>query len=497
MTNDETQTPRPLIPPQSKYRISPGARRPTGAPIELALQSGAYGGKMIARQTSDEGSRVVFVQGGIPGETVRADLTVEKKTFAEARASSIAAASPYRAAPPCPYFGENGVLRGPVPLSGALQGARGVCGGCHYQHIDEAGQLDLKRGIVADLMQRQARLPDHVEVLPVIPSPQPWRYRNRARWTIDEEGLPSYRQGASDRLLSVNLCHIIQPELEAILTVLAGTEWRLPLRTLVDEITARTATPWYDDDDPKGRPERIVELVLHARRGAKRRDLRMFAGDLGTALPGVNGVSLSHALEAGAVLGSGGSLYGAGYFDARFNGFRFRLAPLTFFQVNEETAELMVADVLTQLGDLKGKSVLDIYAGAGTFAFPIARKAEQVLALENDPLAIDDAHYSTRANKLENVHVIPGDAEVELEGLPVNAAAAAVLDPPRAGLGEGVIAQLARIGVDRVVYVSCDPATLARDLRRFGERGYTVERIQPIDLFPQTYHIETIVTLSR
>jgi 23S rRNA (uracil1939-C5)-methyltransferase len=200
--------------------------------------------------------------------------------------------------------------------------------------------------------------------------------------------------------------------------------------------------------------------------------------------------------EAGSVQTSA-ALWGMGHFDAQFAGYRFRLSPLTFFQVNEPAAELMVQQVLDVLGAVDGKSVLDVYAGAGTFTLPIASRAKQVLAVENDPTAIDDANHSARANGLDNIHMLPGDAEEELNGLPRHAAEAAVLDPPRAGLAEGVIAELARIDVARIVYVSCDPATLARDLRRFAERGYTVASVQPVDLFPQTFHIESITVLDR
>src|SRR5690242_20502875 len=183
----------------SKYRRSPGSRRPSGQPIELALESGAYGGRMVARQ---EG-RVVFVQGGIPGEAVRGEITTEKKSFAEARAGKVIGPSADRTAPPCIYFGENGYNRGAVPQGNDVPGERGACGGCQYQHLDYDAQLALKQEIVADLIRRQAHLPG-VEVAPTTPSPSPWRYRNRARWIVDDEGRPCYHQAASDRLLPVD-----------------------------------------------------------------------------------------------------------------------------------------------------------------------------------------------------------------------------------------------------------------------------------------------------
>ena len=473
---------------QNRYRRSPGERRPTGQPLELELQGGAYGGRMVARE--QEGGRVVFVQGGLPGETVRAELTLEKNRFAEARAIQVVVPSEGRETPPCVYFGENGYNRGPVPSGGALPGERGPCGGCQYQQLDYAAQLALKRDIVADLMARQAHLPD-LEVGEPVPSPSPWRYRNRARWIIDDEGRPCYHQSASERLLAVDHCHIIQPLLVEVLARLSAEEWRAPLRALVAEVTARTATPWKGEEEEGYRGPSLL-LVLHPRAGARRRDMRLFAAALGEAIPGIDGI-----IMAPHETGTGGSLWGANYFDARFAGYRFHLSPLTFWQVNEPAAELLVAQTLDALGDLTGKSVLDVYAGAGTFTLPIAGRAGQVLAVENDPMAVDDANKSAKASGLGNVEVVPGDAADELNGLPRHAADAAVLDPPRAGLDERVIAELARIEIPRIVYVSCDPATLARDLRRFADSGYAVDSVRPVDLFPQTYHVETVVVLNR
>jgi 23S rRNA (uracil1939-C5)-methyltransferase len=474
---------------QNKYRRSPGERRPSGQPVELELTGGAYGGRMVARE--GESGRVVFVQGGVPGETVRAELTLEKPRYAEARAIQLAGApAGGREAPPCAYFGENGYNRGPVPRGSLLRGERGACGGCQYQSLDYDAQLALKRGIVADLMARQARLPD-LEVGETIPSPTPWRYRNRARWIVDDEGRPCYHQAATERLLAVDHCHIVQPLIEEVLARLSAEEWRHPLQALVAEVTARTATPWKGEDEEGYRGPSLL-LTLHPRPGARRRDLRLFASALGEAVPGVDGI-----IMAPHESGPGGGLWGATHFDARFAGYRYHLSPLTFWQVNEPAAELMVDETLGLLGDLGGKSVLDVYAGAGTFTLPIAGRAAQVLALENDPMGVDNANKSAKASGLDNIHVLPGDAADELNGLPRNAADAAVLDPPRAGLDERVVAELVRIGVPRIVYVSCDPATLARDLRRFADNGYTVESARPVDLFPQTYHVETICVLNK
>lgn len=483
------------MPAQSRYRRSPDARRPSTPSLTLALQSGAYGGRNVAREQAAEGTggRVVFVQGGIPGETVRADLTLAKKSYAEARATAILAPSAARTMPPCVYFGENGYRRGSVPAGSETPAERGACGGCQHQHMSYEAQLALKRDIVAQLMRRQGGLTD-LEVLPTLPSPSPWQYRNRARWVVDEEGGICYHQAASERLIAVDHCHIVQPLLQQVLSALSASQWRLPLRTLVSEITARTAHPFAPVSADR---ETVAMLALHPREGARRFDLRLLASDLGAALPNLDGVVLVRNMPSAEHAASASSLWGAAYFDARFAGYRYRLAPLTFFQVNDGAAELLVEQVLGLLGPLAGHSVLDLYAGAGTFSVPIAARAQQVLAVESDPAAIDDAEQTARTNGLTNLHIAPGQVEAELPGLPLHAADAAVLDPPRAGLSPAVIDELARIDIPRITYVSCDPATLARDLRRFTERGYRVETIQPIDLFPQTYHVEIVVALSR
>ena len=472
-----------------RYRQSPGRRLTPGPPIELTILGGAFGGRMIARR---EG-QVVFVQGGAPGDTVRAELTSEKKNYVEARAVRLISPSPHRTVPPCPYFGENAHHRGALPIANGLPGELGACGGCQYQHLDYDAQLTLKADVVAGQVHRQPFLHD-VTILPSVASPSPWRYRNRARWIVDQRGQPGYRQAASGRVLPVEQCHIVLPVIEDALMRLADGSWNLPLLTLVAEITARSAIPWTDVADIDLPAPQLI-LVLHPKPGVRRRDLRLLAADLGAAIPSVDGVVCGPvaACDGGSVAG----LWGSQYFDARFHGNRFRLAPLTFFQVNEPAAELLVDRVVELLGNLAGRTVLDVYAGAGTFAQTIAARADQVLALEHDPSAVEDARLSARANGLGNIHVLPGDAEAELNGLPRRAANAAVLDPPRAGISAQVVDELARIEVPRIVYVSCDPSTLARDLARFVERGYAVQSVQPYDMFPQTSHIEAIAVLNQ
>jgi 23S rRNA (uracil1939-C5)-methyltransferase len=175
---------------------------------------------------------------------------------------------------------------------------------------------------------------------------------------------------------------------------------------------------------------------------------------------------------------------------------RLSLSPTTFFQVNLPLAEEIARYTFAQIGDLSGRQVLDVYSGAGTFTVPIARRAESVIGIEVDPLAIADTRDTIARVGLDNVTLLEGDAGSSLKSLLPGAADYAIVDPPRTGCSPEVLRQLSRIKTPKLIYVSCDPATLARDLRSLLDHGYQLETVQPFDMFPQTAHIETVSTLK-
>ncbi|GAC1403892.1 MAG: hypothetical protein NVSMB65_20350 [Chloroflexota bacterium] len=197
--------------------------------------------------------------------------------------------------------------------------------------------------------------------------------------------------------------------------------------------------------------------------------------------------------------GPGGAvevIWGKGVVETTFAGLRYQLSTATFFQVNPGAAEALLAEVHAGLGPLRGQTLLDVYSGAGTFSLPLAREAAEVFAVESNGGAVDDARASAALNGMKNVHVIQGDAELALRDLAPGFVDVAIVDPPRTGCERGVLEELRRLALRRLVYVSCDPATLARDLALLAEYGYRTESVCPVDLFPQTASIEVVATLS-
>jgi 23S rRNA (uracil1939-C5)-methyltransferase len=488
--------------------------------FELALDGAAFGGRMVGRH---EG-RVVFVQGSMPGEVVRAEVTAVRKRFAEATATTVVQPqAELRAAPPCPYFGENGRRRGALPPAGTPgERSEGVCGGCQYQHIAYAGQLAAKRGIVADVLRRIGRLGE-VEVGETVPSPSPWAYRTKARWSVDAAGRVGYRRAESSDPLAVASCHIVAPPLAEVLARLAAPDLSARLAERVVEITARCAGASADgaaavvlvlhaspappdEDDPAGSVvDGAAEEALLAEEAPpgeldsagliapleEPHPLADLAAALGETL-GLRGVAA--APEAPGRQAQ--ALWGDAMVETEFAGLRFRLQPLTFFQVNAGGALELLREVRAGLGPLRGQTVLDVYSGAGAFALALGGEAAEVFAIESDRGAVADARASAALNGVSNVHVIAGDAELALRDLALGLVDVAVVDPPRAGCARGVLAELGRLQLSRLVYVSCDPATLARDLALLGEQGYRTLRVLPVDLFPQTASIEAVAVLG-
>ena len=493
-------------------------RPETMGAVDLDLHGAAFGGRMVGRL---EG-RVVFVAGGQPGERVRVRLTAARKSYAEATALAVLQPGE-RADPPCPYFGENGTRRGAVPLLTESKGAAqydGVCGGCQYQHIRYDAQLHHKQRIVADLLRRVGRLSEP-EVGLTLASPAPWAYRTKARWTVDPQGHVAYRRAGGREAVAVEACYIVAPPLAAALHRLAQDDLAAALRGRVAEITARCLP---DADDPT--VQRVV-LVLHPQPGLPDEDAPAGSGvDEGEPVEPVvltpqealiQPVALDepHPLaDLAAVLGEacglwgvaaapdrvGGratTMWGQGALRTRFAGILYHLSPLTFFQVNPSAAELLLSQIRAGLGDLSGQTLLDVYSGAGAFALPLSSAAAEVLAIEADPQAVEDARASAELNGIRNVTLMPGAAAARLREITKGMADAAVLDPPRSGCGLDVLDELGRLALRRVVYVSCDPATLARDLGLLEARGYQTLSVYPVDLFPQTASIEVVATLGR
>ncbi|RME35650.1 MAG: class I SAM-dependent RNA methyltransferase, partial [Thermoflexia bacterium] len=398
-------------------------------PLVLTLTGVAHGGAAIGRY---EG-KVVFVPYALPGEKVLVEVVEDHRRYAHARLLEVLEPSPERVSPPCPYFGPEG------------------CGGCHWQHAAYEAQVRMKAQVVADQLSRIGGIPDP-PVRPTLPDPSGWAYRNQARFHPAPEGGLGFYVGESHAVVPIEDCLILHPLLADLYDVV---DLELPgLRALTLRAGIATGERMLiletEDDEPP-----ILEIDIP--------------------------VSCVLLRSDGALL----TLIGSSSFREIVAGREYRVSAPSFFQANTHQAGELVRRVLEGLDLRGGEVVLDGYCGVGLFTAPLAERAGLVLAVESDPYAVEDLLANTEG--MENVEVIEGPIEVVLPdvGEPLDAA---VVDPPRAGMTLEALEGLVRLAPERVVYVSCDPATLARDGRRLAEAGYRLVEVWPVDMFPQTYH---------
>ena len=426
----------------------------------------------MARLPADEhgSGKAVFVPFVLPGETVEATLREQKPGFARARLDEVLTASPQRSTPRCPYFQR--------------------CGGCHYQHTDYEHQLEIKAAILKENLRRIAKLELDRE-LQIHPSP-PWHYRNRSRFKIQTapEFALGYFKFNSHELLPVEDCPISSPLINRALTTVwqMGRTGKVPSGILEIEFFA-------NGDDT----QLIAEIYCLPEVATEQ-----FSADLKTGLAEISGVAFFAARSAKAEgQGDPKPLGGDGHLTYATKLASYRVSAGAFFQVNRHLTDELVSIVSrggrdaprTASGDTSATgTALDLYAGVGLFSSVLNREFERVIAVESSPTSHDDLLYNSPAN----VKAVRATTEHYLENAVGKLRPSlVVVDPPRSGLGEKVIKGLAKLKAPRITYVSCDPATLARDLARLLQSGYRVEEAHLVDLFPQTYHMESVFHLVR
>ncbi|MBN1642293.1 MAG: class I SAM-dependent RNA methyltransferase [Anaerolineae bacterium] len=409
---------------------------PVGDAFELELQAMSHLGQALGRH---EG-KVVFVGGAIPGEVVRARVVEDQKRWARAELDDVVVPSPHRVAPPCPYYGE--------------------CGGCHWQHIDAAAQLAYKRGIVVDQLARLGN-----RQAPVQPTlgmdTEPWFYRNHVQFAVDAEGALGFQAARSHRIVAIERCLLLHPLLDELHAVL-DLDWpdlrRVSLRAGIHTGEQMVILETEGDDVPELEIDVPVSCVLRRADGA---DVPLIGSDV--------------------------------YHEA-LRGRRFQVSASSFFQVNTRQAEAMLDVVAGYLDPHPTETLLDVYCGVGAIGLSLVDRIGRLIAVEEHSAAVRDARANARAHGAATV--IEGRAEDVLPGLEEQVDSA-VIDPPRQGCKPEVLRALLRLAPQRIVYVSCDPGTMARDVVALCGAGYRLSELQPIDMFPQSYHIETVSLLER
>jgi tRNA/tmRNA/rRNA uracil-C5-methylase (TrmA/RlmC/RlmD family) len=451
--------------------IGAASGRPTEAGrtglVELAVSDVAHGGWCVARQP---GGRVVFVRHALPGERVLARITGTTTRFARAEAVEILQASPDRVAPPCPHARPDG------------------CGGCDWQHATLEAQRRLKAEVVRQQLRRIAGLDRQVTVEPLPGDSGGLGWRTRIRFSVGPDGAAGLLKHRSHELVDIGACPLAHPLVHE--TRVTGQRWQ-QVSSL--EIAVSPGS---------GERAAIVTPAAGRRRASD--------GGPGAGSPaGRAATALAGLADTVLATGRGGrltALRGRGYLHQHAAGRTWRTGAGTFWQVHPGAADALTAAVLEALRPATGDVVLDLFCGAGLFAGVLADAvgpAGSVIGVDSDRGAVRDARHNLRGLPWVRIHhgdvaaVLAQVTAVTGDGRP----GIAVLDPPRAGAGRAVIERLLgppRAGgrLRRVAYVSCDPATLARDIAVFGELGWGLDDLRAFDAFPMTHHVECVAALT-
>ena len=463
--------------------------------ITVTLTSIAHGGEAIGHHAG----KIVFVPYAIPGETVQAEIVEEKQRWARARLVRVVKASSDRTLPPCPYFGP------------------GQCSGCQWQHIAYGRQLEFKAEVVADQLRRLGGIAEPPVLEPIALADEAglleYRYRNHAQLVADatdrlgylrdgvgqgaarsemrRQGVRAPGQPAHD-VIAVDECLLLHPLLDEMHSaLLAG----------IAEAEAVDDRPEEDSTAASALPVIIRRINLRA--GVNTGQRLLAFETVGDRAPGF----LVEELPVRCVVrrrdGSVEGLIGDPWIEEEVAGRTFRISANSFFPSNTVAAEVMVDLAAEMLAPQGHETLLDGYCGVGLFGLSLAGQVGQVIAIEEAEAACDDFAWNGR--DLDNVTLHEGTVEEVLaalaDGLASDALTSssgreridlALIDPPRSGAGLEVVQQLARLGVPKLLYISCDPATLARDAKLLIAAGYTLEQVQPIDMFPQTFRVESL-----
>ncbi|KUJ27244.1 hypothetical protein AR437_09495 [Christensenella hongkongensis] len=418
----------------------------------------------------------VFVDGALPGETVRAKMIALKKNYGVGKLEEITEPSPMRVKPPCHVFGK--------------------CGGCTLQHLSYAGQLTLKHNHVLSCMERIAGL--CVPVNFPLPDRQEYRYRNKAAFPLRQNGMNvdiGFYARHSHRIVDVDDCKIQPHNLEIVMS---------QLRVWI----VKNGISIYDEKTHTGLLRHIVlrenkagdimlVLCINGEDIPHRSHLIML---FEFVLPQVKSIMLSiNKQRTNVIMGEKSiCIYGRDHIFETLCGLDFKISAESFLQVNSVQAEVLYNTLFKQLSLCKTDTVLDLYCGAGTISLCAAQRAGKVIGVEIVEQAILNAKFNARLNGIENAEFFAGDAEKLLPSiLESETIDTVIVDPPRKGLDEKVVRMLANSGIPKIGYVSCNPSTLARDLALFEELGYRAGVVQPVDMFPQTTNVECVTVLER
>jgi 23S rRNA (uracil1939-C5)-methyltransferase len=449
----------------------PGRLFKKGEAVELTVEDLAFGGRGITRVESF----VIFVDGALPGDRVTATITKRKPHYAEARVTAILDASPLRVAAPCAHVG--------------------VCGGCRFQDLAYPEQLRHKESQVADCLKHLGRL--DATIRPIVPAAKIFGYRNKMEYSFGRDPggdltLGLHRRGLFDRPFDLERCHI-------------ASETSSALVAFVRDKARAAGLPSYDTRRREGLLRFLVvregtrtgQVMVNLVASEEHPRFETWAEEIRARFPSVRSVLLNTTRRLSSVASGDVErvLSGSDRIEETLAGLTFEISSASFFQTNTEQAERLLETALEGLALSGGERVLDLYSGTGTFTLPIAKWAQEVVGVESNGAAVRDAERNAARNGISNIRFVTGEAE---RHDPAGFAADAILvDPPRVGLHAHAVKRLLDSGAPRIVYVSCNPSTLGRDLALLCGERYRLDWVRPVDMFPHTAHIECVAALSR
>jgi 23S rRNA (uracil1939-C5)-methyltransferase len=444
--------------PAKSNRTERKVATPIHSQSELVqIEKAVYGGSFLARLDG----KAVFVPLALPGETARVRITEEKRGYATAEVEEIVNAAPERVVPACPHFG--------------------TCGGCQYQHTGYVTQLDLKRAILRETLERGGlRVACEIGVIAGTDA-EAWGYRNRIRLAFDAKGNPGYRGRRSNAVVPITECPIAAP-----LLVRAAIAFAEVARLFAPQLRAEEVSLFCDAAESS-----LLTSVFV--KSSQRGILDVLAGAMCERVPELKGIELvAAAREQEKQTPRTIARWGGDYLTYRAAGFDYRVDHGAFFQVNRRLVDALVEHVTA---GHKGALAWDLFAGVGLFARKIAGCFERVIAVESAPAAMPGLEtnlHGTNGSPVQawTLDFLRSEGKKERPYL-------IIVDPPRAGLGPEITSALAETNAPAVTYVSCDPATLTRDLRTLLDSGYSIDSVTLADLFPQTFHLETVVRLRH
>lgn len=444
--------------------------------MSLAIDDLAFGGEGLGRLDG----YVMFVRGGLPGDRLRVRVTETRARYGRGVIESVESPSPQRVAAPCPYFGR--------------------CGGCRLQHLAYEAQLEFKTKQVRDCLERLGAAADFA-LRPILPAPDAYGYRNKMEFTVaGTAGAAVVGLHEADRydvVLDIERCLLQSDRMNALLDEVRAQVRRRGL-TVYDQETGQGLLRFVSIREGRQTGDAMVNLVAAA---PDVETLGPVAEALRAREPSTASVVLNvNAKKAAVAVGTEEHvLLGRDHITESLGGLRFQVSAGSFFQTNTAQAERLFA-LVVEACELRGdETVVDLYSGTGAISLLLARHCRRVFGIEVAAAAVEDAVRNARANAIENCTFLAGEVRHVLPALLADGVRADVVvaDPPRAGFHPKALAALVALRPARVVYVSCNPATLARDVGDLLRQGYRLEWVQPVDMFPQTPHIEAVARLRR